>query len=122
MLKQDTEVLFDPCPLSPKIFVAIMVDGAKVGSAELWDSYPSQFGFWEFEIAESHRRQGYGEKLLRACKKYAKERGRGIYLRVDFNNEPAIALYKKLGFKDRGEARHLVRLYEWEPKAKRKAS
>ena len=59
-----------------------------------------------------HWRQGHGERLLRALLTWAHEesRGRKIELLVRSENEPAIALYLKLGFVEEGRLRQRVRL------------
>lgn len=56
-----------------------------------------------FGILEPYRGKGYGAALICNLIQLAKKKGiDDIYIRVDFNNAPAIALYKSVGFKDLG--------------------
>ena len=60
-------------------------------------------------VKPSHRRQGVGEQLLRSCLDRIRSKGvTHIQLRVWNANETAIALYRKLGFKDRMMTMQLV--------------
>ena len=47
-------------------------------------------------VAEDHRRQGFGRKLLAAA--IEMNRPHGMTLEVDVDNAPAIALYRSMGF------------------------
>ncbi|MCW2809884.1 MAG: putative acetyltransferase [Friedmanniella sp.] len=50
-------------------------------------------------VAPSHRRQGVGAELVRAGLEVVRQHGaRAAILEVDYVNEPAIALYQRLGF------------------------
>lgn len=50
-------------------------------------------------VAPAHRRQGIGRALVRAGLTAARHLGaRAVILEVAYDNEPAIALYQKLGF------------------------
>jgi len=52
----------------------------------------------ELGTAETHRRQGIGSKLLAAMLDWGRELGCGeAWLTTDLDNEPAKALYSKLG-------------------------
>ncbi|MBI5046661.1 GNAT family N-acetyltransferase [Candidatus Micrarchaeota archaeon] len=53
-------------------------------------------------VSKDFRGKGLGEKLLRAVIRLAKKKlkPKNIYLSVYSENKPAIALYKKLGFKE----------------------
>lgn len=56
-----------------------------------------------FGILEAYRGKGYGAALICNLIQLAKRKGiEDIYIRVDFNNKPAIALYKNVGFEDIG--------------------
>ena len=59
-----------------------------------------------------HWRQGHGERLLRALLAWANAESSGhkIELLVRSENEPAVALYRKLGFAEEGRLKHRVRL------------
>jgi ribosomal protein S18 acetylase RimI-like enzyme len=57
---------------------------------------------YEIVIFEAYRRQGYGSESLRALEKRVKELGVSkILLHVFGHNEPARALYRKLGYVER---------------------
>jgi [ribosomal protein S18]-alanine N-acetyltransferase len=50
-------------------------------------------------VAPAHRRQGVGSELVRAGLATVRAAGaRAVILEVDYTNEPAIALYQRLGF------------------------
>ena len=50
-------------------------------------------------VEEKHRRKGYASMLISAFKEFAKENGAcRVELKVVSDNEPAVALYKKLSF------------------------
>lgn len=54
---------------------------------------------FDFMIFEKYRRQGFGEKSLMLLEEKTKELGfNKISLHVFGHNEPAIALYQKMGF------------------------
>jgi RimJ/RimL family protein N-acetyltransferase len=57
---------------------------------------------YEIVIFEAYRRQGYGTESLRALERRVRELGVSkIVLHVFGHNEPARALYKKLGYAER---------------------
>ena len=54
-------------------------------------------------VSPEYRNRGYGELLVKAAKEAAKAAGAVvILLEVRQSNEPAISLYKKLGFEELG--------------------
>jgi len=54
-------------------------------------------------VSPSFRKKGYGEALVTAAKEAVREAGTEcIFLEVRQSNEPAISLYKKLGFEELG--------------------
>ena len=50
-------------------------------------------------VAPTHRRRGVGSELVRAGLATVRAAGaKAVLLEVEYNNEPAIALYQRLGF------------------------
>ncbi|MCB1384284.1 MAG: GNAT family N-acetyltransferase [Notoacmeibacter sp.] len=55
-------------------------------------------------VARAHRRRGLGRKLMDAVLRHLHaERAESLFLEVDETNEPAIALYRRLGFRKVGQ-------------------
>jgi ribosomal-protein-alanine N-acetyltransferase len=75
------------------------IDRHLVGALVFTNASP---GEWEIEnivVDSALRRQGIGAALIRELAVRAKEKGAiRFHLEVRASNEPAIALYKKLGF------------------------
>ena len=56
-------------------------------------------GYFSIYTAEDFRRQGYSQQVMQALTHWGVEKGASFgYLQVEADNEPALALYKKLGF------------------------
>ena len=73
-------------------------------------------------VAPSHRRTGVGTRLVDAGLRAVRHHGaRSVLLEVDYHNEPAIALYQRLGFEQLaarenyyGPGRHALILKFWD--------
>ncbi|WP_140403900.1 MULTISPECIES: GNAT family N-acetyltransferase [unclassified Nocardioides] len=66
-------------------------------------------GFRGIEVAPEHRRQGLGLAVLAALLEWGAERGATTtYLQVLGDNEPALALYERLGFTTHHAYRYLA--------------
>ena len=51
-------------------------------------------------VSNLHRRQGIGEKLVRACEQWTRKRGYDkLYLKVEKKNIGAVGLYTSMGYK-----------------------
>ncbi len=62
---------------------------------------PTPFTLRLLAVAEEHRREGIATALLQEMKRVAKERGGWvIMIQADHEDEPAIALYTKLGVRE----------------------
>jgi aminoglycoside 3-N-acetyltransferase I len=58
----------------------------------------SEIYIYDLAVAEPHRRQGIATALIERLREIAAERGAWvIYVQADLGDEPAIALYTKLG-------------------------
>lgn len=58
----------------------------------------SEIYIYDLAVAESHRRQGVATALVAHLQGIARERKASvIYVQADYGDEPAIALYEKLG-------------------------
>jgi RimJ/RimL family protein N-acetyltransferase len=62
-------------------------------------------------VAAGHRRRGIGSALMEEAFKWARASGiTNVQLEVFPHNEPAIALYRKLGFEEEGRRRWRYRI------------
>ena len=59
----------------------------------------SCFSLFDIEVKEEYRQQGYGNRILQTAIRDAFKQADKIILHVSTNNEPAIKLYEKIGFK-----------------------
>jgi aminoglycoside 3-N-acetyltransferase I len=56
---------------------------------------------YDLAVAQAHRRQGVATALVARLREIAAERGVWvIYVQADYGDEPAIALYEKLGVRE----------------------
>jgi ribosomal protein S18 acetylase RimI-like enzyme len=56
-------------------------------------------GFFSIYVSEKYRRNGYGEMVMQGLTNWGVARGaRFGYLQVEGDNQPALALYEKMGF------------------------
>lgn len=61
----------------------------------------SEFYIYDLAVAEEHRRQGVATALIAALQRLAAQRGICvIYVQADHGDEPAVALYTKLGVRE----------------------
>jgi len=96
-------------------YLVVEEKGLLVAHASLWPmglKKVSHVLSLDMCVHVGHWRQGHGERLLRALIVWARAESRGykIELLVRAENEPAIALYRKLGFCEEGRLKHRVRL------------
>ena len=58
---------------------------------------------YSIAVSPGMARRGVGRELLNACERYARAHGRiAVRLEVRYDNAPAIALYRKLGYVEFG--------------------
>jgi aminoglycoside 3-N-acetyltransferase I len=56
---------------------------------------------YDLAVAESHRRRGIATRLIEQLRAIARERSAWVvYVQADYGDEPAIALYTKLGVRE----------------------
>jgi aminoglycoside 3-N-acetyltransferase I len=61
----------------------------------------SEVYLYDLAVAEAHRRQGIATRLIDALRAIAREQGVWVvYVQADYGDEPAIALYTKLGARE----------------------
>jgi N-acetylglutamate synthase len=83
-----------------KCFAAVSADGHVVGCG-LGVVQEGFLGLFDIVIDAGWRRQGYGERLVRSLLAWGeKQQAHTAYLQVMLNNEPALRLYAKLGFRE----------------------
>ena len=64
-------------------------------------------------VARAHRRQGLGWQLMDAVlRRLHAERAEALFLEVDETNAPALALYRRLGFREVGKRPNYYRSSE----------
>lgn len=65
----------------------------------------TEFYIYDLAVDEAHRRQGFATAMIAALQQLATQRGYcGIFVQADHGDDPAIALYEKLG--SRAEVLH----------------
>ena len=85
------------------IALAALSDGQMIGGLvayelEKFEQERSEIYIYDLAVDEAHRRQGVATALIRHLGEIAASRGAWvIYVQADYGDEPAIALYTKLG-------------------------
>lgn len=84
----------------PKAFASVARDGRIVGCA-LGVAEAGWLGVFDVVVDQVSRRQGHGECLMRGLLAWGSQIGaERSYLQVMVQNEPALGLYAKLGFRE----------------------
>ena|SRR5690606_28065396 len=91
--------------LSSDYFIAVAaMKGEEVAGAlaayelQKFEQERSEIYIYDLAVAEAHRREGIATALILELKKIAAARGAWvIYVQADLGDDPAIALYTKLG-------------------------
>ena len=61
----------------------------------------SEIYIYDLAVAQAHRRQGVATRLIERLREIARERGAWVvYVQADYGDDPAIALYAKLGVRE----------------------
>jgi len=85
------------------IAIAALSEGEVIGGLvayelDKFEQPRSEIYIYDLAVAEAHRRQGIATALIKRLREIAAERGAWvIYVQADLGDEPAIALYTKLG-------------------------
>jgi aminoglycoside 3-N-acetyltransferase I len=88
------------------IALAALKAGEVVGGIAAYDlkkfeQERSEIYIYDLAVATAHRRQGIATALIQELKRIAKSRGAYvIFVQADIGDEPAIALYAKLGARE----------------------
>lgn len=94
--------------LHSPMFIAIVAehDGSVIGGLAAYELKKfererSEIYIYDLATSEQHRRLGVATGLIEALKHVARERGAHvIYVQADYGDDPAIALYTKLGTRE----------------------
>ena len=94
--------------LSSNYFIALaaLKNGAVVGGIaayelQKFEQERSEIYIYDLAVAAEHRREGIATALIQELKKIAVERAAHvIFVQADIEDEPAIALYTKLGVRE----------------------
>lgn len=95
----------------PSQFIALAeLQGRLIGMAGGYepDDAPEERGIWGTWVAPEARRQGIGVELVEAIRAWSEQAGaKRLTLWVVDSNEPAVTLYRSLGFSETGETQPL---------------
>ena len=101
--RPDTIYLADLLRGDHFIALAALKDGAVVGglAAYVLDKFEQarkEIYIYDLAVVEAHRRLGIATALIEVLQRVSKERGAYvIFVQADYGDDPAIALYTKLG-------------------------
>jgi aminoglycoside 3-N-acetyltransferase I len=91
----------------PHVIVLVgLVDGDLAGGLvayelEKFERVRREVYIYDLAVAEPHRRQGVATALIRRLQRIAAERGAWvIFVQGDYGDDPALALYEKLGTRE----------------------
>jgi aminoglycoside 3-N-acetyltransferase I len=88
------------------IAIAALKQGSVVGGIAAYELHKfeqerSEIYIYDLAVAAAHRRQGIATALIQELQKIAATRGAYvIFVQADLEDEPAIALYTKLGIRE----------------------
>lgn len=98
LARREGMMAFEQDPLSRGPWYGVRRDGTLIaqGGTHLMLRHAAEIG--NIVTARSHRRRGYGSRIVAALVRDLHARGRGVFLQVFKDNEAAIACYAKMGF------------------------
>ncbi|HEY1385851.1 MAG TPA: AAC(3)-I family aminoglycoside N-acetyltransferase [Dongiaceae bacterium] len=88
------------------IALAALADGKVAGGLVAYElpkfeQARSEIYIYDLAVAEAHRRRGIATALIRRLQEIATQRGAWvIFVQADYGDDPAIALYTKLGIRE----------------------
>jgi len=88
------------------IALVALAEGAVVGGLVAYElpkleRRRSEVYLYDLAVAQTHRRQGIATRLIEQVRAIAHERGAWVvFVQADHGDEPAIALYQKLGVRE----------------------
>ena len=78
-----------------------VVGGLAAYELQKFEQARSEIYIYDLAVAEAHRRQGISTALIKELQTIAAARGAYvIYVQADYGDDPAIALYTKLGVRE----------------------
>lgn len=98
-----TYAMLKDCLLNKNYFFwVIRLEKAPIGFI-IFQIYSNECHIHNIAIEKKHHQQGLGTTLVTSVLDFAKQqKATDIFLEVRCNNQPAIGLYKKIGFKEIG--------------------
>lgn len=99
----------------PEEVLIILVGGAEAGWLQISES-PNDINLVQIHLKEEFRSRGIGSELIQGIMAQAAGRGKAVWLSVVRNN-PALALYERLGFEEAGEKDYKIQM-RWEPNSR----
>jgi len=88
------------------VAVAAVADGTVIGGVagyvlQKFEQARSELYLYDLAVDASHRRQGVATAMIAGLQELAAERGiHALYVQADHGDDPAIALYTKLGVRE----------------------
>jgi aminoglycoside 3-N-acetyltransferase I len=78
-----------------------VVGGLVAYELEKFERARSEFYIYDLAVAEAHRRKNIATGLINTLREIAAQRGGWVvYVQADYGDDPAIALYEKLGSRE----------------------
>lgn len=78
-----------------------VVGGLAAYVLQKFEQERNEIYIYDLAVAEAHRREGIATALIRELQRIAAERGAWvIYVQGDYGDDPALALYDKLGVRE----------------------
>lgn len=78
-----------------------VVGGLAAYELQKFERERSEIYIYDLAVSEAHRRQGIATALIQELKRIARQRGAHvIFVQADIGDEPAMALYMKLGIRE----------------------